>query len=82
MMLGDIVAKVFDTRMPEDANVLVGYLVHDPKITHFHGSGALAFYGVIGDANCGGVVAVDRGRRLGMAHFLENQSDDFCFLDV
>ena len=50
MVFGDVVAKVFNPWVPKYFDVFVGRLVDDPEIPHFHGSGALAFDGVIGDA--------------------------------
>ena len=68
--------------MPEDTDVLVGDLVDEPKVTHLHGAGALAFHGVIGYANGGRVIAVDRRWWLYMAHLVENESDDLGFLYI
>ncbi len=61
MVLGDIVTKVFSSRVPRYINVFVASLVRDPKIAHFHRAGALAFYSVIGDA-AGCVVVTVNGR--------------------
>ena len=72
MVFRDVVAKVFYAGVPKDFDVFVGCLIHDPEIPHFHGPGALAFDGVIGYADSRGVVAVDGGSRLRMAHLVED----------
>jgi hypothetical protein len=70
VMLGDIVAEVLHTWVPVDADILVSYLVDDPEVPHFHGSGALTFDGAISDAYSCGIVTVNGRGRLGMAHFV------------
>jgi hypothetical protein len=72
MMSGDVVAKVLGAGVPADAHVFVEDLVNYPKVTHFHGAGPLAFYGVVGDSDGGGVVTMDWRRRLGMSHLVED----------
>ena len=70
VMFGDIVAEVLHTWVPVYAYIFVAYLVDDPEVTHFHGSGALAFDGAISDANGCGIVTVNGSGQLGMAHFV------------
>ena len=82
MVLGDIVAKVFGTWVPGDVNILVAGLIRDPEVAHFHGGGSLAFYSIIGYTDSGVVVTVNGGRWLGMAHFFEDESEDFDFLGI
>jgi hypothetical protein len=72
MMLGYVVTKVFDPWVPEDSNLFVIHLVDNPKVAHFHCAGALAFNGAVGYADRRGVVTVDRGRGLRMAHLVED----------
>jgi hypothetical protein len=82
MMLGDVVSKVFETRVPKDVNLFVCNLVDDPKVAHFHCAGALLLDSAVGNAHLHGIVAVDRGQWLGMAHLVEDELDDFGFLNV
>jgi hypothetical protein len=57
-------------------------LVADPKESHLHGSGALFFHCVVGNA-CGCfVVAVDWRRWLFVAEFCEDESENDAFFDV
>ena len=82
MMLGDIVAEVFNARLPLDVNLCVFDLVHDPKVAHFHCTGALALDRVIDDAHRCGIVTVDGSRWLRMPHLMQDDSDDFGFLHI
>jgi hypothetical protein len=82
MVLGGIVAKVFSTRVPRNINILVADRVCDSKIAHLHRAGPLAFDDVIGNADGGFVVAVDGRRRLGVAHFFQDESEDLDFLSI
>lgn len=70
MMLGDVVTQVFAARAPCDGDGLVSDLIGDPKIPHFHGTGALAFDSVVGNSGGGAVIADDGCGRLGVTHFL------------
>ena len=49
--------------------ISLGFAIQEPEIAHLHGTGALAFDGVVDDADGGGVVDVYRSRRLRMAQF-------------
>jgi hypothetical protein len=82
MVVGDIVAKVFSPRVPQDINILVAGLVRDPKVAHFHRAGLLAFYSVVGNASHGVIVAVNGRRRLGMAHLFKDEAKNFDFLGI
>ena len=74
VVFGDVVAKVFHSRVPLYAHMLVRYLVHDPKVAHFHGTGPLAFDCAVGYTDHCGVVAVDWGRRLRVAHLVQDKA--------
>ena len=77
-----VVAQIFlSWVMPDGQNTLC-FLTQQPKISHVHGTRTLPFDGILDDAHGGGVVAVDGGGRLGMSHFLEGKSHDFCLLRV
>ena len=70
VMLGVIVTHVFKAGMPTDGELLASNLISNPEVTHLHGTRALAFNGVVGNAGCCGVVAVDGGGWLGVAEFM------------
>lgn len=79
---GLVVAQIFlSWVMPDGENTLC-FLTQQPKISHVHGTRTLPLDGIVDDAHGGGVVAVDGGGRLGMSHFLEGKSHDFCLLRV
>ena len=79
---GLVVAQIFlSWVMPDGQNTLC-FLTQQPKISHVHGTRTLPLDGIVDDAHGGGVVAVDGGGRLGMSHFLEGKSHDFCLLRV
>jgi hypothetical protein len=82
MVLGDVITKVFSARMPDDSCMFVADLIDNPKVAHFHCAGALSLYGIVGNADCCGVITVDWGGWLGMAHFLQDKAYDFDFLNV
>jgi hypothetical protein len=82
MVLGGIVTEVLSTRVPRDINILIAGLVRDPKVAHLHHSGPLAFDGVIGNADGSVVVAVHGSRRLGVARFFKDESEDLDFLGI
>jgi hypothetical protein len=46
----------------------LGNFVLNPKKSHFHRSGVLTFDCIVRDAHCCGVVAMDQGFWLRMAH--------------
>ena len=70
VMLGVIVTHVFEAGMPMDIKLLAGNLISNPEIAHLHGTRALAFHSVVGNASCGGVVAVNWSGWLGVAEFM------------
>ena len=82
VMFGVIVTHIFMSGMPCDIKLFSSNLIGDPKVTHFHGSRALAFDGVVGNAGRGGVVAVDWSRGLWVAKFVENEADDASFFSL
>ena len=49
---------------------------------HFHSAGALAFDGVVDNADGGGVVNMYGRWGLGMSQLFQRQSEDFCFLCI
>ncbi len=55
-----IVTQVFLSGLIKKIEVFLCFSVKKPEVTHLHGSGALAFDCVNDDADCGGVVYVNR----------------------
>ena len=77
-----VVAQIFlSWVMPDSTNSLC-LLTQQPKISHVHGMRTLLLDATVNDAHCGGVVAMDWGRRLGMPHLLEGKSHYFCLLRI
>ena len=60
VMFCDTIIHVFVSREPFHNGVFVFDLIKDPEVTHFHLFGALLFDGLVGNANSGSVVNVDR----------------------
>ena len=81
-MLGVVVTHVFQSGVPMDTELFGGNLVCNPEVSHFHGSGALAFNSVVGNAGGGGVVAVYGSGWLGVAKFMEDESQDAAFFSI
>jgi hypothetical protein len=82
VMFGDVIAKILHAGVPENANITVADLVDDPEVPHFHGSGALAFHGAVGNSYGGGIVTVNGRGWLRVTHFLKDEAYDFDFLSV
>ena len=74
MVLGDVVSDVFTTRAPINMELLLAYPVPDPMKAHVDGFGAAELHVAGGEADGGGVVDLDGGGRLGMAHFFEGNA--------
>ena len=62
-----IISQNFGPWVPKDVEVFIIHLVADPKISHLHGAGAMAFDGAVRNACRGRVIAMDRGGGLGMS---------------
>jgi hypothetical protein len=58
------------------------YLVTCVKISHLKRSRSLFFNRVIGNAHGGGIIDMDWGGRLRVAHFGQGESDDSSFFYV
>ena len=81
-MFGVIVTHVLKAGMPMDGEMLAGNLVRNPEVTHLHGTRALAFNGVVGNAGYCRVVAVHGSGWLGVAEFVENDLNDVTYFGV
>ena len=71
-MLGEVIGLDGDSGGPLYLELSLAHAIADPPETHVHSFGAFGFYGVVGDAGGGGVVAVDNGGELRPAHFFES----------
>ena len=76
------VAHIFCPWVLADSQHFLGFLAEKPEISHFHRARPLAFNRVVHDACSGSVVHMDRGRRLWVSHFFQNETDDLGFLSV
>ena len=66
MMFGGIVAQVLLVRLIVKLEESLGFSIKEPKVAYFHSSGALAFDGVVHNADSCGVVDVNGN---GWMHF-------------
>ena len=82
VMFGVIVSHVFKAGMPMDGKLFAYILISKPKVMHLYGTRALAFDGVVGNAGCCGVVAVDGSWGLRVAEFVENEANDAPFFGI
>ena len=71
-MFSKIIGQIFLAWVPFHVEVLHFALVCYPEESHLHGTGALLFHTVVGDASGSDIVEVHRGWRLGMAKFFED----------
>ena len=62
--------------------MLVSDLIAYPKISHLERTRALLLHGAVGNAYGGVVIAMDQGRRLGMAHLGQGESNRSALFDV
>ena len=82
MVFCGIICKIFLSRLIEEAEHTLGFLIQQPKISHFHGAGFLPLDSVVDNPNGSGVVNVYWGWWLGVPEFLEGEADDLGFLCV
>ena len=73
-MFGDVVCDVFTTGAPINMELLLAHPVPDPMEAHVDGLGAAELHAAGGEADGGGVVDLDGGGWLGMAHFFEGNT--------
>ena len=74
VMFGWVIPQVFVAGVVTNVEDFLCLVAHQPKISHVHCPRPLTFDGVGDDAHCGRIVAVDRGRRLWVAHFFQGES--------
>ena len=69
-----IIAQVFLTGLIIKFEVFLCLAIQKPEVTHFHGTGLLAFDRIVDDSDRGGVVDVNRSGRLWMTQFGQGES--------
>ena len=75
VVLGVLVPKIDVTWSVVDKGLLLGFAILDPVEVHVDSFGSFLFDGFVGKPDGGGVVDLDGGGRLGMAHLNEGCSD-------
>ena len=70
VMFGDVICKICCSRFPENFELVLINAIPHPVKTHINGLGTLEFDVVVGNTACGGIVYLDRGGWLGVAHFM------------
>ena len=68
MMLGEAITTIGFPRGPTDIELFLADVVEDPAVVHVNGLGACLFARFIENCIGSGVVHLDRGGWLGMAH--------------
>ena len=69
MMLCLVVTQVFLSWVVVHGELSLYFAIKQPKISHFHRTGALTLHSIVDDTHGGGVITVDGNGGLGMAHF-------------
>jgi hypothetical protein len=73
-VLGVVIGMVTVAFVPAVFELLLGFAILEPAVSHVHSFGATLLDGAVGDANCSAVVTTTVGGRLGMAHFVESDA--------
>jgi hypothetical protein len=82
VVLGEIIGQVIRTPAPVDDKLALCHTVADPVKPHILGLGVALFDCAVGDSRLTGIVGLDRGGWLGMAHALDSGSQPRSFLGV
>jgi hypothetical protein len=82
VVFGEIIAEVFTAGFPINEEMVLSDAVTHPIKAHVHGAGASLADGRIDDTVGGGVIGLDWGWWLRMAHFDESGTEDFGGLAV
>jgi hypothetical protein len=69
-MLALVVCKILFPGEIFDVEFPLCHSISNPEEMHFHRPGTLPFHGVVGNANCGGIIAIYGCGGLRVAHFL------------
>jgi hypothetical protein len=75
MMFCVIIAEIFTSWAPINVKLLLADSVGQPMVSHVHCFWSFLFDGFIQDSKCGGVICVERRRRLDVAQFGECNSE-------
>ena len=82
VMFGVVVGEVAFAGGPVDKELALGNPIVDPVELHVHGLGPALFAGVIGNGVGRGVVSCSGGRRLWVAHAVEDLPDGDTLLEI
>ena len=82
MVLALVVSKIFLPGVPLNFICILCHFVTNPKILHFHRLRSLSFYGVVCDADGGGIVAMHRCPWLGMPQLFQGESKNYSFFAI
>ncbi len=77
-----IIAQVFLSGLIVKFEVLLSFPIKQPEVQHIHGAEALAFDGIVDNANGGSVVDVNRCRWLWVSKFGKSVTEDFGLLCI
>lgn len=75
VMFGMIITEIIGTWSPVDKEVALANTILNPVKTHVHGFGLALADSAVGDSGGSRVIGLDRGGRLGMAHFDEGSAE-------
>ena len=81
-MFGVVVTVIGRSWRPEDVKLLLVHSVLDPIEAHVDGFGSGLFTGGVGDGHGSGIVDLDRGGGLDVAHFGESGAQWDSFLAI
>lgn len=73
-MLGEVIGGIVDAFAPVNEKLTIFDAIFDPVKTHVNGFGSTLFYIVVGDTGGNGIVGLDWGGRLWVAHFSEGSA--------
>ena len=74
VMFGEVVGEVVSTAAPVYQKLALFDAVPNLEEMHIHRLGSALFHSIICDSRGAGVVGLDGGCRLGMAHVLKNRA--------
>jgi hypothetical protein len=74
MLFGEVIGQIVRATAPMDDELALGHAIAHPIEVHVNGLGATLFDGVVGNASGTGVVGLNGGGRLGVAHVGEESA--------
>ena len=75
MVLGEVVATVVTALAPEDEKLALMDAILDPVKAHIHGFRFSLAHGAVGNSGGTGIVGLDGGGRLWIAHFFKGSTE-------